>query len=79
MMHEQSTETLAQQLKHSGFRRARTQKDWLSPSTWNCIKERWELKHSIMNCHSEWAKKKKQMYQVKDKEVKKRVRADKSI
>ena len=33
--------------------RARSRKDWLSPSTWNCIEERRKLKQSILNCRSE--------------------------
>ncbi|KAL9971984.1 hypothetical protein ACROYT_G018215 [Oculina patagonica] len=58
--------------------RARTRKDWLSPTTWNCIEERRVLKHSLLNCRSERVKEKKQqIYQKKDKEVKKRARADK--
>jgi len=57
-------------------KRARTQKDWLSPSTWNYIEERRELNHSIMNCRSE-GENRQRMYQMKDKEVKKRARADK--
>ena len=58
--------------------RARSRKDWLSPSTWNCIEERRKLKQSILNCRSERVRESRQrMYQMKDKEVKKRARADK--
>ena len=48
--------------------RARSRKDWLSPSTWNCIEERRKLKQSILNCHSE---------QERENRQKKRARADK--
>lgn len=58
--------------------RARRWKDWLSHSTWNCIEERWELKHSIVNCCSERVgENRQQMYQIKDKKLTKRARAHK--
>ena len=58
--------------------RARSRKDWLSLSTWNCIEERRKLKQSILNCRSERVRENGQrMYQAKDQEVKKRTRPDK--
>ena len=59
--------------------RARSRKDWLSPSTWNCIEEGRKLKQSVLNCRSERVRENRErMYQTKDKEIKKRARADKS-
>jgi len=64
-----ATETLGQ--------RAKSRKDWLSPSTWNSIEERRKLKQSILKCRSEGVQQNRQrMYQTKDQEVKKRARAD---
>ena len=65
-----ATETLGQ--------RERSRRDWLSPCTWNCIEERRKLKQSVLNCRSERVKETRQrMYHMKDKEVKRRARANK--
>ena len=79
MMHGQSTEDIYCTMATETLRqRAKRWKDWLSPSNWSCIEERWELKHSIMNCCAErLGENRQQMYQMEDKELKKRARAQK--
>lgn len=68
MLHGQSTETSTG--AETLGKRAKTQTDWLSPSTWNCIEERCQLYPSIKNFRSERVRKTLQMYQMKDKKVK---------